>query len=384
MGQGIKLAGMLVAVSVFIISSEARRSTSNARTSGTFSDSIPDHPRDIQAPIDRDLRAQLDQYLSRVTSELNFSGSVLVAKGERIVLHNGYGWADLKKTVPVNSETRFFIASITKQFTAAAILKLEEQHRLNVKSSITEFFDVPQDKRGITIHHLLTHTSGLAQNYAADGIVDRDEAVKAILKPPLQSLPGEKFGYSNDGYNLLAVIVEKASGQSYESFLGRTLLQPARMSQTGFWGDSLANRRTPIAQMLRDIPVGNQVANWGFRGAVGMSSTTGDLYKWQQALLSDRVLKKSSRKRLFTPYAPTSRGMYTYGWFVSKTKQGLDLIWTAGSEQFGHNAIIKRYADGTVVIVASNSGDISGVPARTLISDELEHILFNTSEARTK
>ncbi len=345
MGPGIKLAGMLVAVSVFIISSEARRSTSNARTSGTFSDSIPDHPRDIQAPIDRDLRAQLDQYLSRVTSELSFSGSVLVAKGERIVLHNGYGWADLKKTVRVNTETKFFIASITKQFTAAAILKLEEQHRLNVKSSITEFFAVPQDKRGITIHHLLTHTSGLAQNYAADGIVDRDEAVKAILKPPLQSLPDEKFGYSNDGYNLLAVIVEIASGQSYESFLGRNLLQPARMSQTGFWGDSLANRRTSIAEMLSNIPVGNQVPNWGFRGAVGMSSTTGDLYKWQQALLSDKVLKKSSRKRLFTPYAPTSRGMYTYGWFVSKTKQGLDLIWTAGSEQFGHNAIINSGTD---------------------------------------
>jgi CubicO group peptidase (beta-lactamase class C family) len=347
---------------------EVSQSVSDASTVERFTTS------DLQT--NESVEVRLDRYLKKVTSDLNFSGTVLVAQQNQIVFHNGYGWADLKKTTPVLRNTKFYIASISKQFTAAAILKLEEQNRLNVNDSIGKYFkDVPPDKASITIHQLLTHTSGLGQNYAADRIADLEEAVKAILKAPLNSPVGERFGYTNDGYNLLAAIVQIASGQSFESFLRKHILKPAGMSESGFWGETPSKSELPIADTIRDI--NPRTPNWGFRGATGMYSTTGDLHKWCRALFANNVLKKTAREKLLTPYVSTSRGSYTYGWFVSRGARGREEIWTAGSEDFGHNAIIKTYPDGTVIVVASNAGNISGVPARSVVIDELARIVMD-------
>ena len=311
-----------------------------------------------------------DEFLKKLSAEKDFFGAVLIAKGKKILLNQGYGLADLKKSVKVKNDTKFYIASITKQFTAVAILKLQEQGKLSVNDSITTFFkDVPTDKSAITIHHLLTHTAGLAQNYAADGIVNRDEALKAVLAQPLKNPVGEKFGYGNEDYNLLAAIVEIASGQTYENFLRQNLLKPAKMMNTGFWGEKVEQ----IADTKQKIDI---TPNWGFRGATGMFSTVGDLFKWQQALFADKILKKPSREKLLTPNNQTSRGMHAYGWFISKLANGLETIWTAGYEDFGHNGIIKTYSDGTVIIVLTNSGDIDEKPARDVVIAGLEQIIW--------
>ncbi|HYP52315.1 MAG TPA: serine hydrolase domain-containing protein [Pyrinomonadaceae bacterium] len=342
-----------------------------------------DATRDARRPGARGVEAELNKYLGRAAAESGFSGAVLVARGEKILIHGGYGWADLKKTSRVGKDTRFYIASISKQFAAAAVLKLEEQGRLSVRDSIGKFLkDVPADKSAITLHQLLTHTSGLGQNYAADGIADRDAAVRAVLKAPLKSPPGAQFRYSNDGYNLLAAIVEAASGQTYESFLRRRLLSPAGMSRTGFWGDATAKGDAPVAQTLKEIGENIRPPNWGFRGATGMVSTVEDLFKWWRALSTDKVLKRAGREKLLTPYVETPRGGYGYGWFASRPNQGRAAVWTTGAEDFGHNAIIKSYADGTLVIVASNAGNLSGVPARDVISANLERIIYNHEAAR--
>jgi CubicO group peptidase (beta-lactamase class C family) len=318
-----------------------------------------------------ELAGELDGYVRKAAAEAGFNGAVLVARGGKVLLEEGYGWADLKKTARVGRGTRFYVASITKQFTAAAVLRLEEQGRLRTDDAIGKYLaDVPPDKAAVTIHQLLTHTSGLAQAYAADGISDRAEAVRALLKAPLKSPPGAQFRYTNDGYNLLAVIVEVASGQTYEEYLRRHLLRPAGMSQTGFWGDA-----HPTAATLREIGADVRRPNWGFRGATGMTSTVGDLYKWHRALGSGKVLKPTARAKLLTPYVNTPRGGYGYGWFTSEAK-GLKVVWTSGAEDFGHNAIIKTYADGTVVIVASNAGTINGAMARDFIGNGLEGIIF--------
>ena len=141
---------------------------------------LPRSPETVPAALNRCLREKLDSQ--------GFSGAVLVADGKTIELDQGYGPG-------ITTHTSFYIASITKQFTAAAILRLEERGRLSVKDLIGRYLkDVPPDKAGITIHHLLTHTSGLAQNYAADGIANRDEAVKALLKGPLKSSPASDLG----------------------------------------------------------------------------------------------------------------------------------------------------------------------------------------------
>jgi CubicO group peptidase (beta-lactamase class C family) len=327
----------------------------------------------ILLPVPLAVKAQkTDEFLKKLSAEKSFSGAVLIAKGKKILLHQGYGFADLKKTVKTGSETKFYIASITKQFTAVAILKLEEQGKLSVNDPITKFFkDVPKDKTLITIHHLLTHTAGFAQNYAADGIVSRDQAIKAIFKAPLKSPIGEKFGYVNDDYNLLAIIVEIASGQTYESFLRENLLKPAKLKHTGFWGDA----GQIIADTKQNISAEVKMPNWGFRGATGMSSTVGDLYRWQAALFAGKILTGASLEKLLTPHNPTSRGMHAYGWFISETKSGAKVFWTAGYEDFGHNGIIKSYPDGTVIIVLTNSGDIDEKPARDVVINGLETLM---------
>ena len=139
------------------------------------------------------LHSKLDQYLNQIASGKGFSGAVLVARGHKILLDQGYGYADLKRTKRVKSETKFYIASITKQFTASAILILEEQGLLSVNDPISKYLkDVPEDKSGITIHQLLTHTSGIGQNYAADGVVDRSAAIKAILERAIEEFDRRK------------------------------------------------------------------------------------------------------------------------------------------------------------------------------------------------
>lgn len=333
-----------------------------------------------KAAVEDDLSLKADKYLTRLT---DFSGAVLIARGDRIILHKGYGWTDKQRSAPVSIDTGFWVASISKQFTAAAILKLEEKKKLDLTDPITKYFkSVPADKAAITIHQLLTHTAGIGQNYAADGISDRNEAVRLVLKEPLKSVTGEKFTYSNDNYTLLAAIVEAASGQSYESFLRNDLFRPAGMSQTGFWGEERSDRKVRIAPITGEVSAANQKANWGFRGGTGISSTAGDLYKWHRALLADTVLTKASREKLLSPYIKAGNvGQYTYGWFVSKTKYGQESVWTRGTESFGHNAIITRYPDGLVTIVLSSAGESSGVPVSRLVSAELETIIYDTSAA---
>lgn len=327
------------------------------------------------------LSVNVDKYLISLT-KADFSGTVLIAKGDRIILHKGYGWTDKQRTTPVSIDTGFWVASISKQFAAAAILKLEEKKKIGLTDLISEYFkSVPKDKAAITIHQLLTHTSGLGQNYAADGIINRDDAVRAILKEPLKSVTGEKFNYSNDNYTLLAAIIEAASGQSYESFLRENLFRPAGMSQTGFWGET-GNRIGRIAPITGKITAQGKVANWGFRGATGISSTSGDLYKWHRALLTDIVISKASREKLLKSNVKAGNvGQYAYGWFVSKTKDGKEAVWTRGNEDFGHNAIISRYSDGVVTIVLSNAGESAGVPVSRVVSAELEKIIYGNNAA---
>lgn len=334
--------------------------------------------------VRKNLSEDIDKYLLSATS-LGFSGSALIAKDDKVLLHKGYGRINKQKAVPITVDTRFWVASVSKQFTAAAVLKLEQEGKIGLTDSITKYFrNVPKDKDTITIHQLIIHTSGLGQNYAADGIADRDGAVLAILKEPLKGRPGEKFIYSNDNYTLLAAMIEVASGHTYESFLRANLFRPAGMSQTGFWGERPGDGKEQIAPMIGEVSAELKEANWGFRGATGISSTSGDLYKWHRALLTDIVLSEKSRQKLFNPYARLGGGgQYAYGWFVSKTKDGRDVIWARGNEDFGHNAIISRYADGFVTIVLSNAGASANVPVSRLVSAELEKILYSNNPANT-
>lgn len=328
-----------------------------------------------------DLPQRLEAFLSQAAGS-GFAGSVLVARDGRILLHKGYGFSDRQRKRPVEAETPFWVASISKQFTAAAILKLAEQGRLSLEDPIARHFpDVPEDKRGITIHHLLSHTAGFRQKYLADGIADRGEAVRAVLSQPLAHPPGAGFTYSNDSYSLLAVIVEIASGRPYESYLRESLFSPAGMAHTGFWGEAAASS---VAEIHGDIAEASRKPNWGFRGGTGIHSTTGDLYRWFEALQDERVLSRESRRKLLSPQVSVSPEVQSaYGWFGATTSRGTRSIWTRGSESFGHNAVLFTYPEEkTVVIVASNAGDRGGMAAARSLSEDLEKLIFQeTPEA---
>src|SRR5438105_9255966 len=173
--------------------------------------------------------AAIDRWLRHEADTAGFSGVVLIDRAGRLVLDRSYG--------RVGREDAFWLASTTKQFTAAAILRLVDEGKLAVSDSLYHFFRwAPRRARAITIEQLLTHTSGIAATGTANGIGDREAAARAILSEPLQHAPGTAYHYEDEDYNLLAAIVEIAAGMSFEAFVERALLIPAGLAHTGFCG----------------------------------------------------------------------------------------------------------------------------------------------------
>jgi CubicO group peptidase (beta-lactamase class C family) len=313
------------------------------------------------------LGTKLDNQM-RQLAEKGFSGIVFVAKNGRIELNKGYGLANKEKKAPYSAETVFDIGSITKQFTGAAILKLEMRGKLRTTDKITKYFkDVPADKADITLHHLLTHSAGLIDVLGRDyERMTRDELIKKALASKLQSVPGGNHKYSNLGYSLLGAIIEIVSGNSYEPYLQDNLFKPAGMKQTGYvlpkWKpENLAvgykkdgsRWGTPKDQLWdKDGPF------WNLRGNGGILSTAGDLYKWHQALANEKILSKEAKEKYFAPHIaeePGGNSFYGYGWVIQKTRRGTNLIWHNGGNPYFF-ADFRRYVDdNVVVIVATNS-----------------------------
>jgi CubicO group peptidase (beta-lactamase class C family) len=324
--------------------------------------------------VEGDLGGRLDAYLTAITP-FGFSGAVLVARDGRVVLDKGYGMAIRSEGIANTRETVFGTGSITKQFTAAAIMKLEMQGKLNTSDRLDEYLGgVPQKKVDITLHHLLTHTAGVLPFSGNDyTIAHRDETVKKILDSPLEFVPGEHFEYSNAGYSLLAAVIEQVSGMPYEEFLNRELFVPAGMKFTGYripdwqsrvvahWYTGEVDNGTPLE---KDYPY------WNLIGNGGILSTTGDMYKWHLALMGDEVLSEDAKAKLYSAFLND----YAYGWDVLQTDHGL-LIQHDGASMFGNAAEIRRYVDAGVVTVAFCNADGERVLLQG-VRDKIERIVF--------
>lgn len=303
---------------------------------------------DVSLGDSLDLRGRADQYL-RGRVARGFSGVVLIAKGGEILLHEAYS-----REASITTESVFWIGSVTKPIAAAAILRLRDDGHLALSDSINRFFDqVPPDKQSITIRHLLTHTAGFGETYAADGIADRPTAVQAILARPLRRPPGAEYGYSNDAYNLLAAVVEVVADQPYEVFVRERILSPAGMHASGFWGEVRAeDRLAPVGKRFSLNP------GWGFKGATGISSTAADLYRWHLAMGEDVVLPDSTRRQAASEQVQKRNGgAYGYGWQVARTARGTRLLAHSGAEsELRHFAFLYRFIDEDIVVIAlSNS-----------------------------
>ncbi|HEX8450918.1 MAG TPA: serine hydrolase domain-containing protein [Longimicrobium sp.] len=315
----------------------------------------------------------------RALADSRFAGAVLVMRRGETLLRQGYGRTAGTCGRPVTPATGYWIGSLSKSFAAAAILRLEEEGRLRTTDSIGRFFTgLPTGRAGITLHQLLTHTGGLGHNYAADGTSDRSRAVAAILRPPAVDEPGTRFHYSNDGYNLLAAVVETAAGEPYDAYVQRMLIGPAGLRSSGPWDDRPAADALGIAPPRNGRGPAYHLHDRGYMGATGIHSTVDDLVRWLNALRGGRVLRDSSIARMWRPYvAAGARGEYGYGWFISTAPGGGRVVEHGGTDtDLGHNAVLWwRMDDDVVISIASASGEPGGVPASRRVRDALIRLL---------
>jgi CubicO group peptidase (beta-lactamase class C family) len=339
---------------------------------------------------------KLDAYLSRLVDK-GFSGAVLAARKDKILLAKGYGFADREKKTPVTKSTVYAIGSVTKQFTAAAIMKLEMQGKLNVDDYITKFFeDVPPDKAKITIHQLLTHSSGIpfrAGRCGAEPTID--DFVKVILSSTLEFEPGTNYRYSNSGYALLGAIVKAASGEPFEQYIYNKLFKPAGMRRTGAFLPKYSV--DDIATGYRDgqewgflfeklwgyteLPVKNQRGEPCGLPYGGILSTIDDLYKWHQALKGEKIFSKAIKRKIFAPHVREGEGagsFYGYGWTIFPTPRKTKLIGHNGDVNSVFQADFRRYVDEEVVfIILTNSLYLE--QGAVAVSDRIAQIVFADS-----
>ncbi len=329
-------------------------------------------PSPVRVVIRDDLAAKLNDYLTRMTA-FGFSGSVLVAKDDRIVSYKAYGMADRANKIPNTTDTLFDTGSIGKQFTGAAIFKLEAMGKLKTSDVIGSYLEhVPADKQAITLDHLLRHRSGLTPSQTmspGDDFSDRDKRVRQILEAPLNFQPGERYQYNNAAYNLLAAIIEKVSGQSYQQFVYENLFQPAGMTATMFQGGGFAvpgaNQKT-VANLYageedNGSPLGRDRFAWFWTGPGGILTTPGDFFKWHRALLGDQVLPAAAKKKYYE--------LAEVEGTMRNSPRG-KVISHGGGTSMGTGASLIRYLDAGVMIgvCINNSGEeFNGIITRAVV-----------------
>ncbi len=302
------------------------------------------------APARPQLAARLDAIV-QAQRDSGFSGVVLVAKKGNVIMEKAY--SPLAGN-PLSVNSRFNIGSITKSFTAAAILRLRSTHRLSFSDPISRFFPYASPgKRDITIFHLLTHTSGLSGHSAGNGIMRRDGAVTAILSQRLEYPPGTHYEYQDDNYQLLAAITEIASGAKWEDYVETELLIPARMHSTSFQG-----------------------GDWGHKGASGMRSTVRDLYRWLTAIHDERLFGRTESQELEFPLMhvrsePPFEIHYGYGNRIYVRNGRVAEVNHSGTGDSRHSAMARMLADGTIVIVLSNAGPHKGTTWASYLAQRL-------------
>jgi len=275
-------------------------------------------------PSARQITARIDEYMKAAVDVERFTGSILVALDGEAIVSKGYGMANVELDVPNTPTTVFRLASITKQFTAAAIMMLQERGKLNVNDPFCRYLaDCPPAWQPITIRQLLTMTSGIPGVTALElgplrGVpVPWDQWLAATRTKPLEFTPGEQFKYANPGYTLLGFIIERQSGQSYGDFLQDNIFTPLGMTQTGYEDPRriIKHRATGYRQLPGDpvtnVPYAEMI---GLFSAGGLYSTTEDLLRWDRALYTDQLLSRRARDDMFTPFREMLPGKgYAYG-----------------------------------------------------------------------
>lgn len=302
------------------------------------------------------LQQLMDAYAT--TGKLN--GSVLVTQKGEILLNQGYGLRNVASHLPNNPNTIFQIGSITKQFTAALILKLQEQDQLNILDKISLYFPGYPNGDKIRIEHLLTHTSGIF-NYTDDRVFMQKQAMKpvshesmiAIFKDkPLKFIPGSDFEYSNSNYYLLGCIIEKVTGKPYEKVLDQVILKPLKMTATGLDFLKIQNINKAKGYLVYSKESSKESEEFDptvSYAAGSLYTTTADLNKWLAGLASGKIISRESYKKAITPY----KNKYGYGNYIN-TISGKTLV-AHGGLTFGYTSYLGRIIEDDLNIIILNN-----------------------------
>jgi CubicO group peptidase (beta-lactamase class C family) len=300
---------------------------------------------------------EIDAMLSSLTKAGKFSGAVLIARDGKVLLHKGYGFANLEKRIPFTPETRHHVASISKMFAAMTALKLRDQNTLKPEASICAYLEqCPKIWQAVTVQHLLRHTSGIPDYEERLGLyskaylefMTRDDATKNILaqarKDKLEFKPGTRFQYSNTGYVLLSSIVEKVARMSFNQAVQKLVLEPAGLKNTRMFEAGMKGISSGYTKNWKPAP---QLALTPPAGDAALVSTLDDLYHWS-VLMDAREMRE-----VFSP----GLGGYGYGWFIDNRFGRRRYIHTG--ELPGYRTVFVKYPSESLTIILFSNQDRS-------------------------
>ena len=320
----------------------------------------------------QDKTLEIDRYISKLVDNQQFNGSVLVAEDGDVIFKKGYGYANLDWEIPNTPDTKFIIGSLTKQFVAMLIMQLAEEGKIELQGKLSDYISEYRKDTGekVTVHHLLTHTSGIPSYTDLPGFwsdstqksYSKNIMIKKFHSGDLIFEPGTAYRYNNTGYFLLAIIVERVTGKLFEENLQERILNPANMKNTGvdrninilkkkasgYYYRLSGYINDPYLYMLNALGVGD------------MYSTVEDLYLWDQALYDDKLLSEKYKRIMFTPFLKN----YAYGWGIYNLKyadssESLRVMAHSGSIQ-GFNAQIFRLIDDEhLIVLLNNTGQVN-------------------------
>ncbi len=319
----------------------------------------------VLSSFGQSVTAQLDSVVSRYTNINRFNGSVLIAKGGAVLLSKGYGYRNVEDKVANNENSVFQLGSITKQFTDAVILKLQQEKKLNVHDKLSKYFPKYPKGDSITIEQLMLHTSGI-YSYTEDATfmasevskpANREKMMALFKDKPLTFSPGTGWRYSNSGYSMLGYIIEKVTKMPYEQVVRQYIFTPLQMTHSGFDFTHLKSPEKTTGYFSIDnkgaamAPIVDSSVSFS---AGAIYSTVGDLYKWHQALENYTILPKDDQEKAYTPV----RNNYGYGWVIDSI---------GGKRKVGHGGGIHGYItnfvrvpeDDICIVLLSNASDKS-------------------------
>lgn len=257
--------------------------------------------------------SKIDSLINKAVNLNRFNGTVLVSKNGKIVFEKGYGYQNVEKQIPNTTNTVYQIGSTTKEFTAAAIIKLCEQNKISLDDRLNKYFPAFAHGDEITIKNLLTHTSGLFELFRDPAfmesdkqqILSKEKLLSFFINKPLYFKPGTEYSYCNSGYVLLGLIIEKVTRKPYESIINEFFLKPLKMKNTGFDFPMVSNKQRAKGYLRFTKTVKESSMPWNHTAtysAGSLYSATGDLYLWHKGLLEYKVFSKESLEKVTTPF----------------------------------------------------------------------------------